>query len=157
MRRRFRLAVAALLVAPAACAPFSRAGFQRPAVSLSAVDIKGLGFQGGSLDLHLAVHNPNPYALHTTRIAVGISLEGTHFGDAALAHAVTLAARDTTRVVVPIGFTWSGVGAGARGLLGRGAVRYQLEGRLDLDTPIGARGVDVAVGGDVTLRDLVGR
>jgi hypothetical protein len=52
-------------------------------------------------------------------------------------------------------FSWSGVGAGARALLGRGSVTYRLTGRLRADTPIGLREVDVSTGGTVRLTDLM--
>lgn len=154
---RHLMPAVAVAVGLAACSPLARLRFERPSVGLAAVEITGLGLQGGSLDLLLDVHNPNGYELRTTRIAVGIRLEDTQFGDVALARASVLPARETTRVVVPLSFNWSGVGAGARGLLGRGAVRYRLDGRLDVDTPVGSRGVDLALDGDVTLRDLVSR
>ncbi|HET7038978.1 MAG TPA: LEA type 2 family protein, partial [Gemmatimonadales bacterium] len=77
--------------------------------------------------------------------------------DAALTRGYVLPAGDTTRVVVPVTFTWSGIGSAARGLLGTGAVRYALNGRIDLDTPLGARGLDVGAEGTVTMRNLVGR
>jgi LEA14-like dessication related protein len=141
----------------AACGPFSQYGFQRPTVELAAIDITGLGLQGGMLDLLLDVHNPNSYELRTTRVAAGIYLEGTHFGDAALTRASVLPAGETARIVVPVTFSWSGMGSGASGLLARGGVRYRLDGRLDLDTPAGRRGVDVSTEGTVTLRNLVGR
>jgi len=147
----------AVAVAAAACGPFSQYGFQRPSLELTAIDITGLGLQGGTLDLLLDVRNPNTYELRTTRITVVIYLEDTRFGDAALTRALVLPAGETTRVVVPVAFSWSGVGSGARGLIARGAVRYLLDGRLELDTPIGARGVDVDLDGTVTLRDMVRR
>jgi LEA14-like dessication related protein len=141
----------------AGCASLSQYGFERPSVELTAIDITGLGLQGGTLDLLLDVHNPNRYELRASRIAVGIYLEGTHFGDAALTRAPVLPAGETTRVVVPVTFSWSGMGSGARGLVSRGSVRYRLDGRLDLDTPLGRRGVDASTEGRVTLRNLVGR
>lgn len=157
MRWILRPPALAVALAAAACAPLSQLTFERPAVQLAAVDVTGLGLQGGALDLLLDVHNPNAYDLRTTRMAVGVRLEDTHFGDVALEQATVLPSRQTTRLVVPLAFTWSGVGAGARALLARGAVRYRLDGRLEVDTPVGARGVDLALNGDVTLRDLVGR
>jgi LEA14-like dessication related protein len=143
------LGTAALL---AACARFT---FEQPTAALMAVELTGVGLQGGALNLQLDVHNPNAYDLRTTRIAVGLDLDGTHFGDVDLGHDVLLPAGQTSRVVLPLSFVWSGVGAGARALLGRGAVRYDLTGRLFVRTPIGERAVGIRVGGDVSLRDLV--
>jgi LEA14-like dessication related protein len=141
-----------LLGALAACARFT---FEQPTAQLVAVEVTGVGLQGGALNLQLDVRNPNAYDLRTTRIAVGVDLDGTHFGDVDLGHEVVLPAGKTTRVQLPLTFAWSGVGAGGRALLGRGVVRYDLTGRLFVETPIGERVVSVRVGGDVSLRDLM--
>ncbi|MDH3496906.1 MAG: LEA type 2 family protein [Gemmatimonadota bacterium] len=152
MRMPRTIPLAALLVL-AGCARFS---FQQPTAQLVAVQVTGVGLEGGALRLQLDVHNPNAYRLTTTRIAVSIDLDGTHFGDVELAQAIALPAQTTTPVEIPLAFTWSGVGAGARALLGRGAVRYGLTGRLEVDTPVGPRRVEVRGAGDVSLRDIVG-
>jgi LEA14-like dessication related protein len=143
------LALATLLTA---CAGLS---FQQPTAALIAVELTGLGLEGGALNLQLDVHNPNRFDLRSTRVALGLDLDGTHFGDIDLGRAVLLPAGATTRVELPLRFQWSGVGAGARAMLGRGAVRYDLTGYLYVQTPIGERAVGVRVGGDVALRDLM--
>jgi LEA14-like dessication related protein len=135
-----------------ACARFT---FQEPTAQLVGVEVAGLGFEGGTLRLLLNVHNPNTYDLRTTRIEVGIDLEGTHFGEVALAEDVALPARATTPIRIPLAFTWGGVGAGARGLLGHGTARYGLTGRLTVGTPLGDRTVSVGRTGEVTLGQLM--
>ena len=152
-----RLVIPALALGAAACATLGQYGFRRPTVALEAINVTGVGLEGGAMDLLLDVHNPNGYELRTTRIAVGIDLENTHFGDAALTRGYVLPAGDTTRVVVPVTFTWGGIGSAARGLLSDGTVQYKLNGRMDLDTPVGSRGVDLATEGTVTMRNLVRR
>jgi LEA14-like dessication related protein len=142
----------AMALAGAACARFV---FEQPTAQLVGVEVTGIGLQGGALSLQLDVHNPNTYDLTTARMALGLDLDGTHFGDVDLARDVVLPAGRTSRVELPLTFAWSGVGAGARALLGRGAVPYDLTGRLFLQTPIGERAVGVRVGGTVSLRDLV--
>jgi LEA14-like dessication related protein len=146
-----------LAVLAMACGPFWGAGLERPNVELSAIDVTGIGIRGGSMNLLLDVENPNSFELRATRIGVRIFLEDTHFGDAQLTRAPVLPANSTVRIEVPVDFTWSGVGSGARGLISRGSTRYRLDGRLDLDTPVGRRGVDVEARGTVTMRNLVGR
>ena len=106
------------LVVLAACA--SVPSFERPTAELDAVQVTGIGLTGGSLNLLLDVYNPNSYDIRTTRIEAGIDLEETHFGDVALDKDIVLPSRRHTVVELPVSFSWSGVGAGARGLLGRG-------------------------------------
>jgi hypothetical protein len=149
--RRF-LFVSGLALLPTACAQFQ---FRAPTTQLVAVEVAGLGLEGGALRLLLDVHNPNAFALRTLRIAVGIDLGSTHFGDVALTEEVALPAGQTTQVRIPLSFSWTGVGIGARSLLGRGAVRYDLDGQLTLGTPLGEKVVPVRGGGEVTLEQLV--
>lgn len=137
------------------CSALRRVTFQPPTVDLVAVEVTGIGLTGGSLNLVLDVYNPNRYDLHTTRLALSLDLEETHFGDAELQRAVALPAEAHASVGIPVTFTWEGVGAGARALLSRGSVRYALDGRIVADTPVGSRGVDLRTGGVVTVRDLM--
>jgi LEA14-like dessication related protein len=149
--RRFALAPIAALLS-AGCAQLQ---FQSPTTQLVAVHVTGLGLEGGALRLLLDVHNPNAFALRTTRVALGIDLEGTHFGDLAVTEDVALPARTTTQVPVPLNFTWAGVGSGARSLLGRGAVRFAIDGQLTVGTPLGDKAVPVRGTGEVTLEQIM--
>jgi LEA14-like dessication related protein len=128
--------------------------FEEPTAALVAVRVTEIGLEGGGLRLQLDVHNPNTYELRTTRIAVGVDLESTNFGNVELTEPLRLPAGQATRVEVPLSFRWSGVGAGARALLSRGTVRYTLNGRLFVDTPLGAREVPVRASGEASLRAL---
>ena len=131
--------------------------FSRPSLDLETIQVTGISFTGGSVDLILDVFNPNSYDLNTMRVEAGIDLEGTHFGDVSWEEPVTLPSGEHTTVRVPLSFTWSGVGAGARGLLTRGTVNYVLDTRLFLDTPLGDRAVGFETSGEVPLLEMVGR
>lgn len=139
------------------CALARSVPFAEPSVRLTEVQITGIGTSGGTLNLVLAVHNPNGYQLRGTRADIGVQLERTDFGEATLDRPLVLPAGDTTVVEVPVRFTWEGVGAGARALLRTGSVSYTLRGTLRVDTPLGERPVTLTRGGIVGLRDLVRR
>src|SRR5207253_10617431 len=64
----------------------------------------------------LDVYNPNDYRIRSTRLEVGIDLEGTHFGDALLDRPLDLSPTNHGRIVVPVRFEWAGLGAGAKAL-----------------------------------------
>ena len=115
----------------------------------------GLTVSGGTLDLTLDVFNPNGYRLRSTRLEVGIDLENVHFGDALFETAVELPSQQHSLITVPVRFEWAGLGAGARALLVRQAVRYGLTGAATLNTPLGDRRVRLRAEGDVPLRTLV--
>ena len=145
--------LSALLLA-AACATLGRLAFTEPDVTLQEIDVTGLGLTGGTFDLVFDVWNPNDYRLRSTRLEVGIDLEGTHFGDALLDRPLDLSPTNHSRVVVPVRFAWAGIGAGAKALLTRRALAYALTGRVFLDTPIGTKTVGLTGSGNVPLMKL---
>ena len=140
----------------AGCATLGRAlRFQEPDIKLQEIQVTGLGLTGGSLNLALDVFNPNDYRLRTTRLELGIDLEDVHFGDALLETPLELPSQQHSLITVPVQFEWAGVGAGARALLSRQAVRFGLTGVASLGTPLGDRRVQVHGSGEVPLKALL--
>ena len=138
-----------------ACATLGRLSFTEPDLTLQEIDVTGLGLTGGTFDLVFDVWNPNDYRLRSTRLEVGIDLEGTHFGDALLDRPLDLSPTNHSRVVVPVRFAWAGIGAGAKALLTRRALAYGVTGRVFLDTPLGAKTVGLTGTGNVPLMKLL--
>jgi len=129
--------------------------FQEPQIELQEINITGMGLTGGTLDLVFDVYNPNDYRLRSTRLEVGLDLEGKHFGDALIDRPLDLSPTNHSRVVMPVRFEWAGVGAAARGLLTRQALKYGITGAAMLDTPIGEKRVQLRSTGDVPLKKLM--
>jgi LEA14-like dessication related protein len=140
----------------AGCATLGQAlRFQEPDIRLQEIRVTGLGLTGGTLDLALDVFNPNDYRLRTTRLELGIDLEDVHFGDALIETPLELPSQQHSLVIVPVQFEWAGVGAGARALLSRQAIRFGLTGVASLGTPVGDRRVQVHGTGEVPLKALL--
>jgi LEA14-like dessication related protein len=154
-RRMTARAPAVLGLLTAACATLAHLSFREPELALTEIDVTGIGLRGGTLALVFDVYNPNDYRLRSTRVEVGIDLEGSHFGDALLERPLDLSPTNHSRVVVPVQFEWAGVGAGAKALLTKRAVGYGLTGRLLLDTPLGDQTVTLTAKGNVPLLKLV--
>lgn len=148
------LVLSALLVV-AGCATLGRLSFKEPELALQEIDVTGIGLTGGTFDLVFDVWNPNDYRVRSTRLEIGIDLEGTHFGDALLDRPLDLSPTNHSRVVVPVRFEWAGVGAGAKALLTRRAVGYAITGAVLLDTPVGDRRVALTGQGNVPLMKLL--
>ena len=150
------IAGAGVAFALAGCKTLANAlHFAEPELQLKEIQITSIGLSGGTLNLALDVFNPNDYRLRSTRLELGIDLENTHFGDALLQTPLELPSQQHTLVTVPVRFEWAGVGAGARALLARQAIRFGLTGTAFLDTPLGDRRVQVKGSGDVPLRRLI--
>jgi len=138
----------------AACATLGRLSFTEPDISLQEIEVTGIGLTGGTFDLVFGVYNPNDYRLRSTRLEVGIDLEGTHFGDALLDRPLDLSPTNHSRILVPVRFEWAGLGAGAKALLTKRTVEYGLTGRVFLDTPLGEKTVALQGKGNVPLMKL---
>jgi LEA14-like dessication related protein len=148
--------VTLLIVTLAACATLRNAlTFQQPQVDLQEINVTGLGLTGGTLDLVFDVYNPNEYRLRSTRLEVGLELAGTDFGEALIDKPLDLSPANHSRVIMPVRFTWAGVGAAARSLLESQELPYGLTGAVLLDTPLGEKRVALKGKGNVPLRKLI--
>ncbi|HET9387689.1 MAG TPA: LEA type 2 family protein [Gemmatimonadales bacterium] len=145
-----------LTVTVSACATLRNAlTFEKPQIELQEINVTGLGLTGGTLDLVFDVYNPNDYRVRSTRLEVGLELAGTDFGEALIDKPLDLSPVNHSRVVMPVRFAWSGVGAAARSLLESQELPYGLTGAVLLDTPIGERRVELSSKGNVPLRKLI--
>jgi LEA14-like dessication related protein len=148
--------LAVLIVAISACATLKNAlTFEKPQVDLQEINVTGMGLTGGTLDLVFDVYNPNQYRLTSTRLEVALQLAGTDFGEALIDKPLDLSPVNHSRVVMPVRFTWAGVGAAARSLLQSQELPYGLTGAVIVDTPIGERRVELKSSGNVPLKKLI--
>jgi LEA14-like dessication related protein len=139
----------------AACATLGHLAFQEPEIDLKEIAVTTIGLTGGTCDLVFDVWNPNAYRLTSTRMEVGIELEGSHFGDALFERPLDLSATAHSQVRVPVRFEWAGLGAGAKALLTKRAVGFAVTGRVLLDTPLGTQTVVLKGTGNVPLTKLL--
>lgn len=148
--------VSLLVVTLAACATLQNAlKFDEPQIELQEINVTGLGLSGGTLDLVFDVYNPNQYRLRSTRLEVGLELAGTDFGEALIDKPLDLSPENHSRVLMPVRFTWSGVGAAARSLLQSQELPYGITGAVLVETPIGERRVELKGRGNVPLKKLI--
>ncbi len=153
--RRGVLPVALLASALTTCAVFQRFTFVAPTIDLAAVNVTALTLVGGAVELVLDVHNPNPYALRGGRFEGDVALESTPFGAVARDAPWTLPAGRDTTLTVQLAFSWSALGAAARAVLDRGAVRYGLTGRVFVTTPVDERWIPIEQRGEVPVERLL--
>jgi LEA14-like dessication related protein len=120
------------------CATLGRAVFQEPVVDFRSLRINGLGLTGGSLDLQLAVYNPNRFDLEATRFSYNLLMDSTRIADGLLDTRQTFRSGDSTVVTIPINFSYAGLGRAGRELLQRGTINYRVAGDVTVDTPLGS-------------------
>jgi LEA14-like dessication related protein len=138
-KKTFVLATAAVaVIAAAGCSTLGRAAFADPVVTLKNVNVVGLGMTGGNLDVVLNVYNPNGYRLDATRLNYRVQIDSTPLANGALDSRFTVQNNDSTQVHIPITFSWSGLGAGARQIFNTGAVNYHVLGDVTVGSPVGS-------------------
>jgi LEA14-like dessication related protein len=137
MRRFIVLSAVTLAATAAGCATIARQAFQEPAVSVRDVRLNGIGLNGGSIDVALNVYNPNNYRLDATRLTYRLLFDTVTFATGALDQRQTVQPRDTLLVIIPVNFSYRGVGEAGRQILNTGTVNYRLTGDVTVGSPLG--------------------
>jgi LEA14-like dessication related protein len=136
--RRIALLAALLVVGATGCSHFARQAFQNPVVELKDVMVRGIGLQGGSLDVILDVYNPNDYRIDASRVTYTLTADTLQVATGEVSKLVTLDNRKTSRVVLPVNFTFNELGQAATLLMNRGSIDYTVKGDFTLATPFGS-------------------
>ena len=132
-----RIAVSLTAAVVTACASLGYGSFREPVVTYKDSVITGLGVSGGSLEVVLNVYNPNSFRLDGTQLTYRLSVDSIPFGDGTLTEHFVVQEGDSTRVHLPLSFTYAGIGQAGRQLIQTGSVQYTVSGEITVGTPIG--------------------
>ncbi len=134
----FRAAfVAMALTFTGACAGFTRSNFATPIVELRDVRLKGIGIQGGTLDVILDVTNPNEYRLDASKVTYRLYVDTTQIAAGEVSKLVTLEPKKKSEVVLPVSFGNKELMAAGQMLSRTGSVDYRIAGEVTVATPFG--------------------
>lgn len=118
--------------------------FESPGVRVVEVGIRSLGLTGGTVEVTVALSNPNGAALEVEgflyQLEVGGSGRDTTWvtlADGISDRKLRVPARDSLVVEVPVPFEYEGVGAALRSLFDRGEVEYRARGEVWVRGPVG--------------------
>ena len=137
-RTTARWGVLGLALLAIGCATLGRSAFANPVVELKDVRLRGIGAQGGSLDLVLEVYNPNDYRLDASRVTYTLFVDTTQIATGVVNKLVTLENRKKSEVTLPVTFTTREL-LGVAGVLTRtGSVDYRVAGDVTVATPFGS-------------------
>ena len=131
------LTLAATLVALPSCATLARQAFATPVVEVKDVKVRTIGLVGGTVDVVLAVYNPNEYRLDATRITYNFFVDTTRIVTGAIDEVVTLEERGRSEIVVPVTFGFQAMSIAMREYLAKGALDYRVTGTFSIVTPFG--------------------
>ena len=132
------LAAAAFALGAAGCTSLVHQAFRTPTVELKDIRIRGIGLDGGSLDLVLDVYNPNDYRMDATRMTYTLVADTAMVATGEVAHRVTLLNKQHNAVTLPVSFSMKELMGAAQVLLRKGSVDYTIKGDVTVDTPFGS-------------------
>ena len=136
--RRIALLTAFAALGTTGCASLSRQAFQNPVVELKDVRVKGIGLQGGSLDVVLDIYNPNGYRIDASHVTYTLLADSLQVATGEVTKLVTLENKKATTVTLPITFSLRELNQAANVLLQRGSIDYTVLGDFTLATPFGS-------------------
>lgn len=115
---------------------------EQPRVWVDGARLAGLGLSGGTMEVRLGVHNPNRFAFQASAISYDLDFENPeqddwfNFTSGLLDQELRIGAGDTVEVVVPVEFSYRGLGDLVQGLLDRGSFDYRVSGSVMLEEPV---------------------
>lgn len=150
----FALAIVGLAVL-GACREVAERVFEPPRAEFRDVRIGGLGVAGASLEVALAVRNPNAFRLTATSASYRLLVEDSvEVGRGATTDTFTVAAHDSATVRLPLDVEWAALRRAVRGAAGDGRVEYRIVGEIRADTPVGTYPVALDARGRAKLPRL---
>lgn len=134
-----RVLSAALLIALASCREAVERVFTPPRATFQGVALRTVGLGGGSVDVLLRIHNPNPYALTATRASYRLLVaDSVEVGHGTSLDTLRVGARDSAMVRLPLDVSWRGLQEAGRSAMRAGMVEYRIVGEIEAATPLGA-------------------
>jgi LEA14-like dessication related protein len=136
--RRVTIPALALLLTATACAP----RVSQPDVWLAGARLVSLGLRGGVIDVELGVYNPNGFMIRAGGLTYHLEFEDPggddwlEFAEGRWEEGLRIPAGDTATVVIPVEFSYGGLGGAVRGLMERGSFEYRVEGVVAVEVPV---------------------
>jgi LEA14-like dessication related protein len=147
--------VAALVVLTTGLTTACAMNVEQPDVWLSGARLVSLGLRGGTLEVELGVYNPNRFMIRSAGLTYNLDFEDPSgdgwldFAEGRFEERLRIPAGDTASVVVPLEFSYRGLGGAVRSLLDRGSFHYRVEGLVAVEEPI-VRDIPYRQSGTVT-------
>ena len=130
------MAVLSLGLAGGACSNLAGV-FEQPDLQFRGVRVNSIGFDGASVDILVDVFNPNSYRLGLERFTYDLAIEGIHWGLGTTDSPLSVDARNSATIQLPLAVSWSKLGQAGREALRTGTVNYGVSGELMVATALG--------------------
>jgi hypothetical protein len=117
--------------------------FRQPEVTLTGLQLAGIGLKGGLVYADVAVRNPNHYALEADRINYDLRVQDPSnpnnwlpFTAGRFEQDVRIGSGKTTEIQVPIQFSFGTASAAVQSIMTNGIFNYQVVGDIHVKEPI---------------------
>ena len=133
----FQMALLAFCLS--ACATVPESLVASPSVSLSNVQVVGLGFKSQTFLLSFDVANPNPFPLPVRNVGYGVRLDGQRFASGETPSEFTVPANGDTSFAISVDLDLLQTAPQLLSIVRdgtRGSIGYELEGQFALDIPL---------------------
>ncbi len=117
--------------------------FRQPEVTLTGLQLAGIGLKGGLVYADVAIKNPNRYALEANRITYDLRVQDPSnpsnwlpFTAGTFEQDVKVGSGKTTEIQVPIQFSFGTATAAVQSILNNGIFNYRVAGQVHVTAPI---------------------
>ena len=138
-RTKVQCLAAMTAIALSACASLPENLVKSPEVTLSNVQVVGLGFKSQTFLLTFDVANPNPFALPVVNVGYGLKLDGQRFATGETHSKFTVPAGGDSQFAISVDLNLLSTAPQLLYVVRDGVRRdipYQLEGRFSVDIPL---------------------
>mmetsp|Transcript_32432 Transcript_32432/g.58652 ORF Transcript_32432/g.58652 Transcript_32432/m.58652 type:complete len:150 (+) Transcript_32432:76-525(+) len=132
----------------------SMGGVIDPTVTVISVDFSGISFGGVSINTKIRVDNPNMGTLDGINIRYKIRKmsDGTLLSEGDVPREFKIPPMNSTDVILPVTFSFTGMGAAGASVMRRGQTDLLVEGTLTFVAPLADKGVtDIPFRGEATI------
>ena len=145
MRRMERATLMVALSAGLVSAGCLNKVVRQPEINLTSVKLGGIGLRGGQVIAELEIKNPNSFDVETRSITYDLKVSDRgpnneerwiDFAKGTVEKEIKVDDGGTTRVEIPIDFTYSAASGAIRSIMDRGTFDYQVEGVVALREPL---------------------
>lgn len=132
-----------LMVAVALLLGACASAIKAPQVTLTSIDVGGIGLRGATLVANLEIDNPNSFDIETDSISYELEAANpsetgayTRVTQGTVTERIKVSDGDRTRVEIPIEFAYSSLSGAMRSIMDRGTFNYRIRGTAYVREPL---------------------
>ena len=135
------------------CKSFARTLFTDPKVTVENVVVRDVALSGVTLDVTVAIDNPNSYGVDFSKLKYKVFIEGEELLKGETNEKSIIDGKKKNFVTLPLEIKYKGLKSGISGVFNKKKIHYKFTGVVVLDTKVGNLSFDVEREGDIPIPD----